>query len=149
MKTMASLLACGALGLTLVWNSAVSAQAIEVQSAIVRMVPAGQKVSAAFFTLLNPDSRDRTLVAARSDAASAVEVHEHVMQDGLMKMRRVQSLMLPGHGSVTLEPGGLHLMLIGLTRALQLDEVILIELEFADGERVLVEAVVMMPGGSS
>jgi copper(I)-binding protein len=71
------------------------------------------------------------------------------MQDGLMKMRRVQSLMLPGHGSVTLEPGGLHLMLIGLTRALQLDEVILIELEFADGERVLVEAVVMMPGGSS
>ena len=50
---------------------------------------------------------------------------------------------------MTLEPGGLHLMLIGLTRALQLDEVILIELEFADGERVLVEAVVMMPGGSS
>ena len=149
MKMMTSLLACGALGLTLVWNSAVSGQAIDVQSAIVRMVPAGQNVSAAFFTLLNSDSRARTLVAARSDAASAVEVHEHVMQDGLMKMRRVKSLVLPGHGSVTLEPGGLHLMLIGLTRALQLDEVILIELEFADGERVLVEAVVMMPGGSS
>jgi len=63
-----------------------------------------------------------------------------------MKMRRVDAIAIPGHGQVALKSGGFHIMLIGLTRALEMGEEVLIELEFADGERLAVDAVVQMAG---
>jgi copper(I)-binding protein len=132
----------------LFWASAGAlwAQAIEVREAIVRMVPPGQSVSAAFMTLHNHDSRDRVLVSARSEVADSVELHNHVMQDGLMKMRRVDAVTLPAGGAVSLKPGGLHIMLIGLRRTLQLGQMVQIDLYFADGERLTLTASVQMPG---
>ncbi|MGB1682665.1 MAG: copper chaperone PCu(A)C [Arenicellales bacterium] len=132
----------------LFWAStgALWAHAIEVHEAIVRMVPPGQSVSVAFMTLHNHDSRDRVLVSGRSEVADSVELHNHVMQDGLMKMRRVDAVTLPAGGSVSLKPGGLHIMLIGLTRTLQLGQTVEIDLYFADGERLTLAARVQMPG---
>tara|TARA_Y100001960_G_scaffold128944_1_gene137303 strand:- start:778 stop:1239 length:462 start_codon:yes stop_codon:yes gene_type:complete len=114
----------------------------------VRMVPPGQSVSAAFMILHNHGMEDRTVVAASSDVADAVELHHHTMEDGMMKMRRVDAIVVPGHGEVVLQPGGFHMMLIGLTRSLEMGEKIAIELEFADGERLSIEAPVQVaPAG--
>ena len=103
-----------------------------IHAPMVRMVPPGQSVSAAFMILHNHGIKERSVVAAYSDVAAAVELHNHIMEDGMMKM----------------QPGGSHIMLIGLTRSLEMGEKVAIELEFADGERLSFEAPVQMaPGG--
>ena len=117
-----------------------------VHAPMVRMVPPGQTVSAAFMILHNHGMKERTVIAAHSDVADAVELHNHIMEDGMMKMRRIDAIAIPGQGQVALRSGGFHIMLIGLTRVLEMGEKVLIELEFADGERLAVDAVVQMVG---
>ena len=119
-----------------------------IHAPTVRMVPPGQSVSAAFMILHNHGLKERTVVAAHSELADTVELHNHITEDGMMKMRRVDAIVVPGHGEVVLQPGGFHMMLIGLTRSLEMGEKIAIELEFADGERLSFEAPVQMaPAG--
>ena len=65
----------------------------------------------------------------------------------MMKMRRVDAIAVPGHAEVVLKPGGLHIMLIGLTRSLEVGEKVTLELEFADGERLSFKAPVQMVSG--
>ena len=84
------------------------------------------------------------MIAAHSDVADAVELHNHIMEDGMMKMRRVDAIVVPGHAEVVLKPGGLHIMLIGLNRNLEVGKKVTLELEFADGERLSFKAPVQM-----
>ena len=122
------------------------ASTLEVHAPVVRMVPPGQMVSAAFLNLHNSGPRPRSLIAAHSDVADAVELHNHIMEEGMMKMRRVDAIPVPSYGEVALKPSGFHIMLIGLTRNLKPGDQVAIELEFADSERLPVIAVVKMVG---
>ncbi|MGE4220985.1 MAG: copper chaperone PCu(A)C [Alphaproteobacteria bacterium] len=76
-------------------------------------------VGAGYFSLKNDGKTDDRLVAASSPAAEKVELHSMTMTDGVMKMRQVPSIELHAGKSVTLAPGGLHLMLIGLKAPLK------------------------------
>ncbi len=115
-----------------------------VHAPMVRMVPPGQTVSAAFMILHNHGMQERTVIAVHSDVADAVELHNHIVEDGMMKMRRVDAIVVPGHAEVVLKPGGLHIMLIGLARNLEAGKNVTLELEFADGERLSFQAPVQM-----
>ena len=42
----------------------------------------------------------------------AVEIHESMLEDGVARMRRISELVIPAHATVTLQSGGLHLMLM-------------------------------------
>ena len=64
--------------------------------------------------------------------AGLIEIHTHLHEDGVMKMRQINSLEIPGGESVVLEPGGLHLMLFKLQ--LPLTEPLPLTLCFDDGE---------------
>ena len=92
---------------------------LSVGDPYIRAVPPGQTNSAAFMTIENRGDEPRALVAAESSASGVVELHTHLEEDGMMKMRRVDRIDLPAGETVTLEPGGLHLMLIGLTQDLK------------------------------
>ena len=113
-----------------------------VHAPMVRMVPPGQTVSAAFMILHNHGMQERTVIAVHSDVADAVELHNHIVEDGMMKMRRVDAIVVPGHAEVVLKPRGLHIMLIGLARNLEVGKNVTLELEFADGERLSFQAPV-------
>jgi copper(I)-binding protein len=64
------------------------------------------------------DAADR-LLSAESPAAEKVEVHRMSMKGGVMSMGPLpEGVVLPPHGEVTLEPGGVHLMLLGLKEPL-------------------------------
>ncbi|HIE76311.1 MAG TPA: copper chaperone PCu(A)C [Gammaproteobacteria bacterium] len=140
-KTIAALLAVlvGALG-TPAWAQ------VRVHDPMVRMVPPGQPISVAFMILHNHGMDEKILVKVHSDVADAAEMHNHILAEGMMKMRRVDTIVVPAHGQVELKPGGLHIMLIGLSRNLQLGERVTINLEFADGDRLTVNAPVQMAG---
>ncbi len=113
--------------------SSIALAEVSVEDAYARAVPPGQMNSASFMTLKNSEAKDVALVSGTSSVAKAVELHNHISEDGVMKMRQVKQINIPATGSTTLQPGGLHVMLIGLTQDLAEGQEIDLKLEFSDG----------------
>ena len=134
--------ACAALCLSANLYAGSAADLVKADGAFARAVPPGQPNSAAFVTLTNTDDGDHALVAAETNAAEVVELHTHTMEDGMMKMRRVDKIGLPAGETVKLQPGGLHIMLIGLEHQLEPGEELAITLIFEDDGRAALTAPV-------
>ncbi len=115
---------------------------MSVNDPYVRAIPPGQKISAAFMLLKNNSDKDIDLIKASSDSAKHVELHEHVHEDGMMKMRQVAKISVAAHGQTVLKPGGYHIMLIGLVKPIQPKDMINITLEFSDGSKQQIKAEV-------
>lgn len=130
-----SLLVLLAVGLALGMPVTALAEGIVIEDGYVRAVPPGQANSAAFMTLTNQSNEDRALLAAETDAAEVVELHTHRMEDGMMRMRQIDQIDLPAGEAVILEPGGLHVMLIGLAQPLTPGDSVELTLGFDDGSQ--------------
>jgi len=104
------------------------------------------RTSAAYMTIENTtDALDR-LVAAASPVARVVELHTHIMEGGVMRMRPVTAIEVnPGEPAV-LRPGGLHVMLIDLTRPLRAGETIPLTLRFEKAGEVTIDVPVQPAG---
>lgn len=74
---------------------------------------------AGFLTLRNNGAAPDRLVSATSPAARVVELHTHIREGDVMRMRPVADIPVPPGQTVQLRPGGLHLMLIGLNEPLR------------------------------
>lgn len=124
------------------WTGAVRAEGVEVRHAWVLATVEGMRATGAFLVIDNESGRDVRLVGGTSTAAKAVEIHAmETGGEGEMRMRPLAGGLLVPAGTVAeLKPGGEHLMLIGLRHALAPDETVPLVLEFADGERIPVEA---------
>ncbi len=108
------------VGFTLWVSAAVAAPTtLVIRDAYVREMPPGQTVSAAFMTLQNDTAKPIAIVAASSDAADRAELHNHRHTADGMRMEKVVRLEIPAKGQQLLQPGGYHLMLLGLKRPLQ------------------------------
>lgn len=84
----------------------------------VRGMPPGQKVTAGFMSLRNTGSEDIALCYAGSSVANKVEFHTHSHDGGVMRMRRMDELVVPAGETVELKPGQIHLMFMGLNQSL-------------------------------
>lgn len=122
----------------------IAAQGVEISigDPYARAVPPGQPNSAVFMSLENRSGADQALVAAESGVSEVVELHTHVAEGGMMRMRRIEKIELPAGQSVTLQPGGLHVMLIGLKQPLDVGDVVDVTLIFEGGTRLPVQAPV-------
>jgi periplasmic copper chaperone A len=89
----------------------------------------GQVVAGAYLGIRNGGNAGDRLLGA-SMAAARVEVHEMRMEGDVMRMREIGSLELPAGKTVTLAPGGYHLMLMDLKSPLKVGETIPIKLRF-------------------
>ncbi len=118
------------------------ADQIMVEGAYVRAVPPGLTNSAAFMTLINKDVAEHKLVSIKSPAAEVVELHTHVNDEGMMRMRRVDGIEVSAEGSMELKSGGHHVMLIGLRRRLVPGDRIDLTLGFEDGSEIRLQAPV-------
>ena len=116
-------------------NQTAAADLVAVMDAWVREADVAAKANAGYFTLVNVGSEDLTLVAVESDAFSKVEMHEMAMVEGLMKMQRLEELLVPAGGSVSFEPGGKHLMLMGPQRDLRAGDALELTLRFKSGRQ--------------
>ncbi|WP_442790305.1 copper chaperone PCu(A)C [Nocardia sp. CDC153] len=101
-------------------------------------------MSAAFGTLSNASDKPVNLVAATSPASATVEIHEVVPDGAGEKTMRPKAggIVIPAHGSATLEPGGDHLMFMGLKAPLRTGADTPITLTFSDGSTTTVTAQV-------
>ncbi|WP_421189832.1 copper chaperone PCu(A)C [Aeromonas enteropelogenes] len=84
---------------------------VEAVDGYVRLLPPGTPNTAAFMVLKNDADQAVKLVAASSSAAGRAELHTHLHENGVMKMRQVESIEIPAKGEVVLKPGSLHIML--------------------------------------
>ena len=78
---------------------------------ITRPIP-GRPMSAGFFVLENNTGTDIRITGVTSPQFGVVEIHETTIEDGVSRMRKLEALVVPAQGSVTLERGGKHLMLM-------------------------------------
>ena len=112
--------------------SADMAQQVDINKPYARAAIMQQRNSAAFMSIQNKGG-DASLVSAQSPVAKIVELHTHINDKGVMRMRKIPQIDLPENQTVTLQPGGLHIMLLGLNRDLKPGEEIDVTLGFSDG----------------
>jgi copper(I)-binding protein len=89
---------------------------VTVTGAWIREPAEGQTVSAAYGVIANNGEEDITLVGASAPIEGTVEIHETIMEDdGTMSMQeRTDGFLIPAGGEITLEPGGSHVMIMGI-----------------------------------
>lgn len=85
-----------------------------VSNAALRPPLPGRSMAAAYFTLENKGAADR-LVSVESPISERVEIHTHLNEDGVMKMRKLDGLDLAAGETAEFKPGGLHIMLFDVT----------------------------------
>jgi copper(I)-binding protein len=92
---------------------------IVVEDGYARAAGPNAPTGAAYMRVTNETDADDRLLEVRTEAADRAELHAHETQDGIARMRPVAGgIEIPAHGTAVLEPGGLHVMLLGLTAPL-------------------------------
>lgn len=130
-------------------HAAAAGAMVQVADPYVRAVPAGQDQTAAYLTLRNTGKQDVALVKAESPAARAVELHTVISEGGMMKMRPVRKMEVKAGGETKLQPGGLHIMLIGMTEPLKEGASVSLTLGFDDGSKLNITAPVRAAAGGT
>lgn len=96
-----------------------------------RATPPMAQTAGGYLMIENSGEGSDRLVAAASPVANRTEIHEMSMSQGIMTMRRLEDgLDIPAGGTITLAPGGAHIMLMGLKEALVAGETVPVTLEF-------------------
>ena len=107
-----------------------------------RATPGGAKVGGAYLEIKAEAGRGDRLIAVKSAVAGAVELHNHIMENGVARMRRVDAIAVPAGASVVLKPGGHHLMLTDLKSPLKEGDLLKMTLVFEKAGEIDVEATV-------
>ena len=93
-----------------------SAQAqLNLESFWIRAMPPGQPMTAGYGTIINSSDGPTTILGASVTFADKVEFHETVTVDDAVRMQPMEGLTLEAGESLTLTPGGAHLMIMGVT----------------------------------
>ncbi len=122
---------------------------ITVVAPFARATPGSAKAGIAYLTVRNAGGSDDTLVAASADVAKRVELHTHINDNGIMRMREVESIPVPAGGMAELKPGGYHIMFMGLKAPFKEGESFPVTLTFEKAGKVTVSIPVMSIGAMS
>ena len=133
----------GALLLAACKPAAPTAPAIEIRDAWARETAPGQTSGAAYFTIVNMGSEGDKLVSITTPAASMAMIHGSSNSNGVMAMRMMADLPVPGTATVTLAPLGTHVMLTGLAAPLRAGDRVPLTLRFARAGTRRVDAAVL------
>ena len=116
--------------------------ALELNDLWIRASVPGQTNGAGYLQIINPAMKADKLLAVESDAATRVELHTVLTEDGVAKMRQVQGIDIPVHGDVKLAPGGYHIMFLQLTAPFKQGSLIPVVLKFEKAGEVRVNFTV-------
>ncbi|MEX0958124.1 MAG: copper chaperone PCu(A)C [Burkholderiales bacterium] len=109
-----------------------AAETVRPTDVWARATAPGQKVAGVFLDITS--SADARLVGVESPVAGKAELHYMRMDDGVMRMRKVEAIDLPGGATVSLKPGGYHVMLFDLRQPLKPGETIPLTLTVVGGD---------------
>jgi len=103
---------------------------MQIEKPWVRATAPGAQVAGGYLVIRNQGSAADRLVSASSPMAAKVELHVHINDNGVMKMREVRGYDVPAKGSFELKPGGAHLMFLDIGRPFKEGEKVPVKLKF-------------------
>ena len=121
--------------LSIVSIAAVFGADVEIDGAYARASIPNVPNSAAFFVIKNNSDKDIAITSANSDIAEKNELHTHIKENKMMKMIKIEKLVVPAKSSLELKSGGDHVILMGLKKELKVGDEINLELSFSDGDK--------------
>ncbi|MBX9924900.1 MAG: copper chaperone PCu(A)C [Hyphomicrobiaceae bacterium] len=139
--TAAALLLTTVMGVSATAHEATKA-GITAAHPWARATPGGASVSAAYLEIKAAPGADDRLLAISTSVAGKAEIHNHIEEAGVMKMRRVDGIDVKGGSSVVLKPSGHHIMLMDLKAPLKEGDLIKLTLQFQKAGSIDVEATV-------
>jgi copper(I)-binding protein len=111
------------------------------------------QTGAVYLSVINNGTEGDRLLAMSTPVAAKAQLHTHIMDGDVMKMRPVEVIVIEAKGSMTLEPGGDHVMLMGVQNPLKEGDVFPMKLIFETAGSVdvdvHVQGIAAMQGGSS
>jgi copper(I)-binding protein len=129
---LASLLAA-ALAVVPALTWAETAGPLVVQNPWIRKPPPGLETAAVYFTLKNVSKRAVFVVGITSPLATSAMIHETSLIEGQSRMRMKERVNVPAGGEVAFAPEGLHVMLSGLSKPLEVGDKVPLTLELDHG----------------
>ena len=121
--------------LSIVSIAAVFGADVKIEGAYARASIPNMPNSAAFFVIKNNSDKDIAITSANSDIAEKNELHTHIKENQMLKMMKIEKLVVPAKSSLELKSGGDHVMLMGLKKELKAGDEISLELSFSDGDK--------------
>lgn len=120
--------------------STASAAGVQINDGWARATVEGMKMSGAFMKIQNDEAKQDFLIGGSSPVADRVEVHTHVNDNGVMRMREVKGgVPLAANGVTELKPGSYHVMFMGLKKQLKEGEKIPVTLKFKNAKAQTVQ----------
>lgn len=119
-----------------------NAAEVHITNAWLKESIPGSENGAGYFTVENRSDTEVVIVGAATEASRAIEIHQHIMRDGMMRMTRVPELSLAPRERIVFQPGGYHLMLFGVKNAFKVGDQVEFTLKFSDGSHTTFEAEV-------
>ena len=129
-------------------SASASAQ-IQIEKPWSRATAPGAKVGGGYMLIRNQGAAADKLVSASSPAAGKVELHVHINEGGVMKMREVPGYDVPAKGAFELKPGGAHLMFMDLKAPFKEGDKVPVTLKFEKAGEVKADFQVGGLGGYS
>jgi hypothetical protein len=103
---------------------------LELSDLWTRVTPPGAPTAAGYLTVTNNGGEPDRLIAASTPLAEVGQIHEMAVTDGVMTMTRVEGIEIAPGETVTLAPGGFHLMFVGMKEPLTAGAVMPVTLTF-------------------
>lgn len=122
-----------------------AADQVTVQDPYVRLAPPNAPATGAFMVIRNTGDKDVKVIKADNPVSKVTELHTHLNEGGVMKMRPVAAIDVKAKGEAVLKPGGLHVMLIDLKAPMKEGDTVPLTLTFDDGSTKKVDAKVVKP----
>ena len=129
-------------------HAAAPAGSIKVITPFASATMPGATVGAAYMQVSNTGRSPVVLVSATSPVAARVEFHSMSMEGNIMRMREITGgIPIPPGGSVNFVPGGMHIMLVGLTQRLAPGTFVPLTLTFNGAPQVTLQVPIQGPSG--
>jgi len=116
---------------------------IEVENAWLREAPPVSRVNAAYMTLHNRSNKDVTLESVASRFYDHAMIHRTVTENGISRMLHQGDITIPAKGKITLQPDGLHMMLMRPVSPLRQGDEIFVKLNFTKQPSMFIKVPVL------
>lgn len=125
-------------------------ESLQIDGAWSRATAPTATVGAGYLTITNTGSESDRLIGGSAVFAERIEIHGMAMAEGVMRMFEIEGgLEIPPGETVTLRPGGEHIMFMALARPLVEGETVDVRLVFERGGEVLARFIVQAPGATT
>ncbi len=108
---------------------------LEISKAWIKNLPSTIPVRAGYMTIFNPGNNAIRIMSVASNVFKIIEVHQTFIKDGLMRMEQVSDLTIEPSSRLSLEPGGMHLMMMSPIEPVKLGDNIRVTFELDDGSQ--------------